>query len=937
MKKTLLFLLFLVLFSKLQAQTTYFVDATGTGNGLSWATASNDLQLIINTASDGDQIWVKQGIYQRGVGLAFELRKDVSLYGGFPNVANPTFEERNPNLYETILKGNQSRVLQVSGILVRLLNTTIIDGFTLTEGNSIAGSGLYNYLSDATFRNLKIINNISTMGLGAGVNVSSSNSIFYQVLVAHNTSVLTPGSDGDTAGMEVASANIKLVNCVITNNHAEGFVGGVTTSGATMHIYNSIIYGNTADVDYIHSAPNDNFRSYGFSTTYCKNSILEGSNGSDFYFEGQQWFGHYGTDLGGNFDIDPLFNDDYSLQELSLGINKGDSQVLIDNALNSGFDFEKNDRIVDVVDIGLFEYQTPLSNILYVKEGGTGNASSWENASGDLQLTMDRQIPGNQVWVAAGTYPVKPAADGIIYYFKLRDNIEVYGGFPATGNPTFEDRDYENNSSILTSTGYHVIGNFHHEDKKLSSNAKLDGFVVSSTGLSYAQFESNSEATFSNMSYINNVTVASLIMIKNDANPTFINSYFSNNTMDYVGSALAYLTHKAKAKFEGCNFIANNVTNTSVFRLIRDSYIHVDNCLFKDNPVVNNMSVFYINNSSADIVNSVFDSNCSLPNGSSVLRIDGNEYINPPLPPFPIKVNIDRCIFKNNFNQAIEATGQLKDTLVINNSLFYGNRGPSGGAIHKSNEINFYINNSTITQNHAYSQHGGGIFISRSPDPQEQYGVNEISNSIIYNNTAVYVFAQNLFNYVAATSIKNSLVQGSGGSSNWIVNAFNYPGTIPVTDLGGNIDANPMFIDPENENFRLSYGSPAINAGFNSIYNTDAIPNISNFNIDLDGNPRFVDTIVDIGAYEFNNDPLDVIDLKYENYIKIYPNPANDFVYIETEQFDFLNVTVFSIDGKQIVQTTSKMIDVSNYSKGIYIFQIELSNQKKYSKKIIVK
>src|SRR5262245_46201638 len=40
----------------------------------------------------------------------------------------------------------------------------------------------------------------------------------------------------------------------------------------------------------------------------------------------------------------------------------------------------------------------------FVKQSGTGNGSSWSNASSDLQLMINNSAPGDSIFVAAGTY-----------------------------------------------------------------------------------------------------------------------------------------------------------------------------------------------------------------------------------------------------------------------------------------------------------------------------------------------------------------------------------------------------------------------------------------------------------------------------------------------------------------------------------------------------
>ncbi len=69
--------------------------------------------------------------------------------------------------------------------------------------------------------------------------------------------------------------------------------------------------------------------------------------------------------------------------------------------------------------------------------------------------------------------------------------------------------------------------------------------------------------------------------------------------------------------------------------------------------------------------------------------------------------------------------------------------------------------------------------------------------------------------------------------------------TTPAPDSGGgNITAEPLFVDRLNGNLRLQFNSPCVNAGVNAYVSGST---------DLDGRPRIVGGTVDIEAYEFQS------------------------------------------------------------------------------------
>ena len=91
--------------------------------------------------------------------------------------------------------------------------------------------------------------------------------------------------------------------------------------------------------------------------------------------------------------------------------------------------------------------------------------------------------PGtSEVWVAAGTYKPTSGSDRT-KSFEMKNGVTIYGGFPATGNPTMNDRDWTTHVSILSGdigvvgdrsdNSYHVFWNTF-----LSSAAILDGFTI---------------------------------------------------------------------------------------------------------------------------------------------------------------------------------------------------------------------------------------------------------------------------------------------------------------------------------------------------------------------------------------------------------------------------------------------------------------------------
>jgi hypothetical protein len=169
----------------------------------------------------------------------------------------------------------------------------------------------------------------------------------------------------------------------------------------------------------------------------------------------------------------------------------------------------------------------------------------------------------------------------------------------------------------------------------------------------------------------------------------------------------------------------------------------------------------------------------------------------------------------------------LGQTTIANN-LFAGNSGPQdGSAITASVGSSVTIVSNTITGG---TGPGGAIQLYGSPAV--------IANNIIANNQSGINR-----NFAAAATVTLSHNDVFGNTS------FNYQ-NLPAgaTDIA----ASPLFVNPGTDDYRLSTGSPAIDAGDDTFLSVSAL--------DLAGNARKIGAHMDIGALEWVSDIVGVSD-----------------------------------------------------------------------------
>ena len=198
----------------------------------------------------------------------------------------------------------------------------------------------------------------------------------------------------------------------------------------------------------------------------------------------------------------------------------------------------------------------------------------------------------------------------------------------------------------------------------------------------------------------------------------------------------------------------------------------------------------------------------------------------------------------------IGASPVIRNCIVRNN-----NNASNGGGVAINNGSPEFINCLFVENATTFS--GGAV--------RTEGGTPIITNCTFVGNTANYgaSIAGNNFANITNHILKNCILWGNS-ATNGYNDIFNNSGatttvTYSIVQDGypgtGNLNEDPLFVDPANGNFRLQVCSPAIDEGdgaFGPSANTTAE--------DLDGNSRFYNNgAVDMGAYEYQDITIDPV------------------------------------------------------------------------------
>ncbi len=801
------------------------------GDGATWETAYKYLTDAFESANTGDEIRVAGGtyrpdIYRRWYGWSkdrnatFQLKNGVAIYGGYAGIGALDPDERNFELYESILTGdldendgptwnygeNSYHVVTASGTEPN----AILDGFTITRGladgfspePTYHGGGMYNDNGSPTLVNCIFERNYARRSPGL-YNCNGSDPNIINCTFTNNLGGSWLGGKG---ALYNENSNPVVTNCTFTEN----FNGGMYNEYSNVIVTNCLFTGNE-----VGGMGNGN------SSPIVTDCIFTDND--------------YGMN---NWQSSPkVINCTFT--ENVCGMSNGESNPMVSNCTFSG-----NSNMTDRWDGeggGMWNYQSNpvVTDCNFIENsadygGGMYNDGDMYNDIGSRPLLTNCMFIGNSAY---------------------------YGGAMCNG------RRERSNGSINKPVLINCIFRNNSADRH---GGRYGG----------GMYNWYSDPNLTNCEFTGNwAREGGAICNERDCTLSMVNCTFTGNSAQDSGGAIQNGTEsdfwpRSRTTLTNCGFVGNwartggGIGNYGgILNLIECTFNEnlsypggwggggggianhdygiatVDKCTFSENISRDENGRGGLGGAIANyqdllVTNSIFIDNVV----SSDL--------------FEIRDETD--LLDTGVGGAVYSGHNVSESNVrIDSCLFTGNSAGLGGGLcleggHEP-EDNVLVNNCTIVGNSA-RYYGGGLLLDVSV---------EVTNCIIRDNRAVLGPQVTTWAWEVLES-RISYCDVQGGEEEVFI--WDIWGETSIDWGEGNIDADPCFVeagwwdpngtptDPNDDfwvdgDYHLQPTSPCIDVGDNSAVD----PNSTDF----DGNPRIVDgnddddRVVDMGAYEY--------------------------------------------------------------------------------------
>ena len=346
---------------------------------------------------------------------------------------------------------NNSNDVNAQSRFFRISQCNFANNYGMRGGAIYVDNSCTNQLSAISY--CSIFNNVagkrgSSENEGGGMWIDGTATV-YNCNINNNTN----------GGIRLSSTS-KIVNCSVIANTVSA--ADLTTDGASNSngggaVYNTVLWHSTA-LSKQDSRPA--FYSCAFPEVEVTDSkVNTDANGNvrisneNHGIEPAPWFKQSAVTQGYDFsfssNLKQLYSTAFTFEETSALLNKGKLEYYKNLVVDANLETASTDIMgrtryqTSTIDIGAYEYaRMKAGRIRYVKQGGTGDGTSWKEAMGDIQkaindLAEKATTPGEkgEVWVAAGTYVVKDRITDDTsspVSLLMKNGISVYGAFKGT-------------------------------------------------------------------------------------------------------------------------------------------------------------------------------------------------------------------------------------------------------------------------------------------------------------------------------------------------------------------------------------------------------------------------------------------------------------------------------------------------------------------------
>jgi gliding motility-associated-like protein len=788
--------------------TNIWYVKTGTGSNI-LNMGAPDLPLLtvsyaISQAINGDTVLMLPGIYSERV----TVNKQITLASRFILDNTDTAAKTS-----TIIDG------QRMGIVVRAENpNSKYIGFTIRNGFSSVGAGLYNTQGVVEMRHMRVTDCTATGDIDGGGAYFTGKALIYDCEFLRNTgrkggAMVLNGIANDTVkvirtvfkynqGNENGSAiiifgannsSILINNCIFAKNTGANPIHSQGSSTTTTFVNYSNFFNNNAAAIFMASG-----------NVVVRNSILRGNATSEVASTigpntgpvtitySNVKGGYTGT---GNINVDPLFADTNYIRLLnnSLCIGAGDSTVRV---YDDYYQFPRPSPAGSKPDIGAYESlgKFPSPSLTSVEPGNRKVTVFWNQTPPDgivgyklyrSQSAINDTATLQPLVIISGVLQNRyvdttSLVNGTTYYYRIRsfDADSVQSGYSneLSARPDF----------VAVPAGLTISNS--------PATARVSWDSVSGTGTRYRLYrgtDSTASATLIDMltavSY-NDTTIA--------RNTTYFYSVRAINSTGAISEYSPYVQLIPTRRWYVDSTLGNNTTGIgsqaspfktitrAVQRSVTLDSIMIGNGTYSENISYSNKQLSFIGINGArqvilrpqlqqQIISMTANGGYSLFKGltftGGVSSAAGSAIYSRLSNPI-----IENCIFRNNQGNILQFTA---NNFIIRNCLVFNNN--ANVFIDLSNQVDSipYIYNLTYTNNQINWLYNTGI-TSYPP---------AFKNCIIWGSSAI--------NYGGGMTVENSI----------------YKGGFPLFNT--NLDLSPEFVDSANADFRLRNYSPALGLG----------------------------------------------------------------------------------------------------------------------------